>query len=144
MPTSLDLYRELQMATPFSLQYLLQNLFAANTFWELKADNASAKQNSNGTWQVNIDVQARKLIKDSIGVEKEMPMNDWVEIGIYAANKEGKKLGTKLHLQQHRILSGKQRITVIVSKKPSLAGIDPNHLLIDLKMNDNIKKIRLE
>ena len=37
LPTSLDLYRELQAVTPESLRHLLADLFEANTFWELAA-----------------------------------------------------------------------------------------------------------
>jgi hypothetical protein len=42
----------------------------------------------------------------------------------------------------HRIRSGEQTITVTVPRQPTRAGIDPNHLLIDLKTDDNIKTVR--
>lgn len=76
MPTSLDLYRELQAVTPDSLQYLLHDLFEANTFWELETERATAEQTEAGTWQVTLDVQARKLEVDSEGVETPVPMDD--------------------------------------------------------------------
>ncbi len=38
LPTSLDLYRELQAVTPDSYQYLLRDLFEKNTFWELATE----------------------------------------------------------------------------------------------------------
>ena len=44
LPTSLDLYRELQAVTPDSYQYLLRDLFEKNTFWELATERATAKQ----------------------------------------------------------------------------------------------------
>ena len=44
LPTSLDLYRELQAVTPDSFQYLLHDLFEKNTFWELETERATAKQ----------------------------------------------------------------------------------------------------
>ena len=44
LPTSLDLYRELQAVTPDSLRYLLADLFEANTFWELAAERVTAEQ----------------------------------------------------------------------------------------------------
>jgi hypothetical protein len=52
LPTSLDLYRELQAVTPDSYQYLLRDLFEKNTFWELTTKRATAKQTSADTWQV--------------------------------------------------------------------------------------------
>ena len=64
LPTSLDLYRELQAVTPDSLRYLLHDLFEANTFWELETERATAKQTAAGAWQVTLDVQARKVVVD--------------------------------------------------------------------------------
>src|SRR5678816_4544298 len=68
-PTSLDLYRELQNVTPDSLQTLLHDLFEANTFWDLKAEQVSAIQTKTGNWQVTLKVHASKLVVDSSGVE---------------------------------------------------------------------------
>ena len=73
-PTARDLYRELQAVTPASLRYLLVDLFAANTFWDLATDRATARQAKTGGWQVTLDVRARKVVADSAGVETEVPM----------------------------------------------------------------------
>jgi ABC-2 type transport system permease protein len=40
--------------------------------------------------------------------------------------------------------SGKQSITVTVPHKPTRAGIDPYHLLIDLTTGDNLKKVKIQ
>ena len=121
LPTSLDLYRELQAVTPDSYQYLLRDLFEKNTFWELETERATAKQTRAGAWQVTLDVRARKVVVDEAGVETEVPMDDWMEVGVFD---EGEP-----YLQKHRIRSGKQTITVTVPRKPTRAGIDPRHLL---------------
>jgi len=136
LPTSLDLYRELQAVTPDSLQSLLHDLFEANTFWELKTEGATAEQTAAGMWEVTLDVRARKVVVDEAGVETEVPMDDWVEVGVFA---EGQP-----YVQKHRIRSGKQTITVTVPGKPTRAGIDPNDLLIDWEMGDNIKAVRVK
>ena len=47
---------------------------------------------------------------DSVGKETEVPMDDLVEIGVFAPG-EGDGLGEPLYLKQHRIRSGKQTIT---------------------------------
>jgi ABC-type transport system involved in multi-copper enzyme maturation permease subunit len=142
LPTTIDLYRELKAVTPDSLHYLVHDLFATNTFWELKTEQAIAKQTNTGTWQVTLDVEARKVTVDSIGRETNIPMNDWVEIGVFAPTENVKQSRKPLYLQKHRIRSGKQKITVTVLRKPAQAGIDPNHLLIDLEMDDNTKNVK--
>ncbi len=92
---------------------------------------------------MTLDVEARKVVIDEKGVETEMPMNDWVEVGVFAPTEDDTKPGEPLYLQMHRLVSGQQTITVTVPKKPARAGIDPSHLLIDLKTNDNIEKVKL-
>ena len=142
--TSLDLYRELQAVTPDSLRYLLHVLFAANTFWELDTRRASAARTAAGTWQVTLRVRARKVTVDPAGVETEVPMDERVQIGIFAPTEQGADFGETLYLQMHRIRSGEQTITVTVPREPSDAGIDPYHLLIDLERFDNVEEVEIE
>jgi ABC-2 type transport system permease protein len=140
LPLPKDLYRELQIVTPGSLQYLLNDLFATNTFWELKTEKAVAAQTPSGKWKVTIDVSARKFTVDKKGTETDVEMNDWMQIGVYGEPGET-KAGRHLHLQQHRLRSGLQRIEIEVTGKPGSAGIDPNFLLIDLENYDNVTKV---
>jgi ABC-2 type transport system permease protein len=142
--TSLDLYRELQAVTPGSLQDLLHDLFEANTFWELETRRATAEQTDAGTWRVTLDVRARKVIVDEAGVETEVSMNDWVEVGVFASAEKGETSGKPLYVQKHRVRSGQQTVTVTVPRKPVRAGIDPHHLLIDLEMDDNVEAVKVE
>ena len=143
--TSLDLYRELQAVTPDSLRYLLHDMLAANTFWELETERATAEQTAAGTWQVTLEVRARKVVVDPAGVETEVPMDEWVPIGVFApTEKRGADFGETLYLQMHRIRTGEQTIAVTVPREPSNAGIDPYHLLIDLERFDNVEEVEIE
>ena len=144
LPTSLDLYRELQAATPDSLHSLLHDLFEANTFWDFETLQATAEQAEAGSWQVTLDVRARKEVVDSTGIETPVPMDDWVEVGVFAPAQEGEELGKPLYVQRHHIRATEQSITVTVPHKPAWAGIDPYHLLIDPKMDDNIAEVKTE
>jgi hypothetical protein len=141
LATTLDLYRELRAATPDSLQDLLHDLFEVNTFWELATDRATVEQLDSASWRVTLDVRARKVVVDSAGVEKEVPMNDLVEIGVFAAPEAGERRGAALYRGRQRILDGQQTIVVLVSKPPALAGIDPDYLLVDLDTGDNTREL---
>jgi ABC-2 type transport system permease protein len=142
LATTLDMYRELQAATPDSLRPLLHDLFEVNTFWTFDTKKATAAQTDAGTWQVTLDVEAHKVVADSGGKETELPMNEWVEIGIFAPARPGEALGKPLYVQKHRIRSGTQTITVAVPNKPARGGIDPYNLL-DWEEGDNIEPIEL-
>jgi hypothetical protein len=136
LPTSLDLYRELQTVTPDSYQSLLRDLFERNTFWDLTTERATAKQTSAEAWQVTLDVRARKVVVDEAGIETEAPMDDRVEVGVFG---EGEP-----YMAMHHIRSGRQTITVTVPRKPTRAGIDPENLLIELDTENNIKDVKIE
>jgi hypothetical protein len=138
LATSLDLYRELQAVTPDSLQGLLSDLIERNTFWELQATGASVQQSASSEWQVTLDVAARKVVVDTAGAETVMPMDDLIEIGVYAPAEDHESPGRPLYLAMHRIRTGSQTITITVRERPRRAGIDPRHLLIDMRPSDNL------
>jgi hypothetical protein len=136
LPTSLNLYRELQAVTPDSCQSLLRDLFEKNTFWEFETERATAKQTSADAWQVTLDVRARKVVVDEAGIETEAPMDDWVELGVFG---EGEP-----YMGKRRIRSGQQALTLTVPRKPRSAGIDPGNLLTELDTENNIKGVKIE
>ena len=87
-----------------------------------------------GDWRVTLTVMARKVRADSIGREREVPMNDLVEIGVYG-KPVGDRRGTELYLARQRVRSGTQQITVVVPARPggepARAGADPSYKLIE-------------
>jgi hypothetical protein len=92
---------------------------------------------------VTLDVVAKKMRADGDGNETEVPMDDLVEIGVFAPG-DGDGPGEPLYLQRHRIYSGEQTIRITVSPKlgeggkPARAGIDPYRKLIDRQREDNV------
>lgn len=140
LPTTLDLYRELQAVTPEELRYLLVDLFEANTYWELATKRVEAERVGTGEWRVTLDLRARKVSVDEEGGETEVPMDDLVEVGVFAATGNGGP-GVQPYLRMHRVRSGEQRITLTVPWEPARAGIDPRNLLIDVEPGDNLAEV---
>jgi hypothetical protein len=165
-PTARDLVRELRAVTPDSLQYLITDLFETVTLWDVKTTKAAVHRTDAGQYEVTLDVVARTMRADSTGHETETPMDDFVEIGVFAsgtgeldgdgdgdgareaANDGGAGyavgdgviggLGVPLHVQRHRIRSGTQTIRITVPREPRRVGIDPFSKLIDRDRRDNV------
>ena len=131
--TSLDLYAELRAVTPPSLYPLLTDLFETMTLWDVKTQSAAARRLPDGRYEVTLEVLAQKLRADRIGVETPTPMNDLVEVGVFAPGKDD-----PLYLVRHRIRSGKQTLRIIVPREPSRAGVDPLGKLIERERGDNV------
>ena len=79
--------------------------------------------------------------KDEVRNETELPMDDFVEIGAFAAG-EGGEPGAPLYLKPHRIRSGEQTIRITVQREPARAGIDPHRKLIDRDRADNVVAVK--
>jgi ABC-2 type transport system permease protein len=141
-PTSLDLYAELRAVTPDSMRTLLHDLFAEITLWNVTAHEARVQPTGTGAFRVTLDVTASKVRADSIGNEAAVPMNDLVEIGVFAPAAEGEDGGAPLYLRRHRLRAGRQTITVVVPRRPASAGIDPLHKLIQREPGDNVVDVR--
>jgi ABC-2 type transport system permease protein len=135
-PTSLDLYAELRAATPDSLRSLLVDLFETVTLWDVKAERARVERTGTSEYQLSLDVVAKKFRADSVGKETEVPMDDLVEIGVFAPS------GESLSLKQHRIHTGKQTLSITVPREPARAGIDPRNKLIDQRRDDNVVEVK--
>lgn len=140
--TTKDLMAEFRAVTPDSLQYLLTDLFETITLWDLKANEATATKRADGKWTVKIDVAAKKLRADSSGAEKEIPVADYVTIGVFGgAATKADPLGKPLYTGRHRLTSAQQTIEVVVAEPPKRAAVDPYHLLVDRAPKDNVKEI---
>jgi ABC-2 type transport system permease protein len=148
-PTSLQLVAALRAATPDSLKYLITDLFEQITLYELKTDSVVATDapGAAGKYQVDLYVNAKKLRADSLGKETEQAMNDWIDVGVFAKVAKGDTIsdpdvGVPLHLAKHKIVSGSQKVSVVVDQRPYRAGIDPLHKLIDRITSDNTVGVR--
>lgn len=132
-PTSRDLLRHVRAATPDSLRYVVDDLFERITLWDLKAEWGDYQRLPNGRYRVTLGVQARKAWADSIGNERDVAMNDLVDVGVY-----GEDPDAPIYLAKHRVASGFSEIVVEVPEEPRRAGIDPLHRLIDRVSSDNV------
>lgn len=136
--TSLDLYTELRAVTPPSLHALLTDLFETITLWDVKTQSAAARRLPDGKYEVTLEVMAQKLRADGSGIETATPMNDLVEVGIFAPGKED-----PIYLTRHRIRTGQQTIRIIVPQEPSRAGVDPYRKLIERERDDNVVDVEI-
>jgi ABC-2 type transport system permease protein len=85
---------------------------------------------------VTLEVLAQKLRANGTGVETGTPMNDLIEVGVFAAGKDD-----PFYLVRHRIRSGKQTLRIIVPQEPSRAGVDPYRKLIERERGDNVVEV---
>lgn len=127
-PTSLDFLKILKQETPEKLQYLITDMFETITFYDSKINSASIKQNEKG-FEVSLDYTINKYGHQTI--EEPLPLNDFIEIGLYDSNNKLKEL------KQVRIQKANNIMVFNTKEKPSKIVIDPNFLTIDKQIENN-------
>ncbi len=142
-----DLYTFIKKHTPDSLQYYLTDTWQKITLYENKLITATAKAAGKDEYEVTLKVSARKLYADSTGKEFVAPMNDYIDIGIFAEesrNKEGRKQINPIYLKKYKLQPGTKTFTIHVKGKPVKAGIDPYNKLIDRIPDDNVGAVDIQ
>ncbi len=129
--TALELEARLRQVTPPEYSYLIDDMFDSITLYENRALSATYRKLSNGKYEVKLKVAARKLKADELGEEREAPLADWIDIGVFDdADKP-------LYMVRHKIEKNETEFTLVVDRVPKKAGIDPWNKLVDRAPDDN-------
>jgi aminopeptidase N len=141
--TSRELVDRLRAATPAEYAYLIEDLFETITLYDNRAKAARAEELAEGGWLVEIDVETRKLRADESGVEQQVALADFIEVGVMGerTDADGVTREVPLVLEKRRFDAETATIVLKVDEKPTRAGIDPRVLLVDRDPDDNLKSI---
>ena len=139
--TSRDFLSYLRAETPDSLQYVIQDLFETITLWDNRVEEIEVTERPDGRYAVKLDFTARKVRADSLGNETEIPMSDYVDVGVFGAEEPGNSLGRPLSVHKILVTEGRSSVEIIVDDEPFRAGIDPYNKLIDRVPDDNVKDV---
>lgn len=131
--------RAFAQVTPDSLKYLLKDLFADITIFSNRVVAVEIKQIGN-QYEVTFKTQSEKFKADSLGMEKGVPICDYVDVGVFAEPSSEQNLGEVLALKRVKITSVDNMFTFSVKKKPYVVGIDPYNYLVDRQPEDNLRK----
>ncbi|MPQ60424.1 M1 family aminopeptidase [Duganella sp. FT27W] len=117
--------------------YLIDDLFNHIVLYDNRAVASTARKLADGRYEVNLVVSAAKSRSSGQGVERDVPLKDYIDIGVDDDN------GAPL-LRERKLIDQKDnRYTVIVKARPTKAGIDPDNKLIDRKPDDNMINVEL-
>ena len=131
-PNALALIDELRKVTPPEMQYVIYDLFEAITLYDNRARAAVARKLPEGGYEVTIKVSAKKTQAGEQGDEKEVAMDDLVDVGALDEK------GAALMVERRRIKSGDSEVKIVVDRLPAKAGIDPIDKLVDRHPDDNV------
>ncbi|MGV8040265.1 MAG: ABC transporter permease subunit [Thermoanaerobaculaceae bacterium] len=140
---SLEFMAELEKDVPADRRGLLDDMLRTITLFENHAEPSTYAKRPDGQYVVTVNARARKVRADGQGVETDVPLDDWIDIGVFADAKVGGKTEEKpLYLAKHHVTGHDVKVEVVVAKKPDRAGIDPYNKLVDRKSDDNLTSLK--
>src|SRR6202789_1989977 len=142
-PTSLDLVKDLRQEAPADKQQLITDLFEKITLYDIHAIKAVSAKRPDGRYNLTLTIQAKKLYADGQGRETEAPMSETLDVGAFDLEPGQGAFTSKnvIAFQKTPIHSGTQTVTMVVSRPPKFAGVDPYNKLIDRNSEQNVTKV---
>ena len=138
-PTAMSALRAFRSVTPDTLQYVVTDLFEKITVFSNRVTDVKSEKIGN-EYQVTIQTSSEKFYSDSLGKEKFAPLNDYMDIAVFAKATDESAHGKPLLIQRTRINKKDNTFSFRVKEQPYEAGIDPYNYLIDRIPNDNLKR----
>jgi aminopeptidase N len=126
-----ELVERFRKVIPPQYAYLIHDMFETITLYENRALSATYRQTREGKYEVNLKVASRKVRAGELGEETDVPLADWIDIGVLDAK------GKALYLTKHKIEKSESEFTIVVDQLPVKAGIDPLNKLVDRLPDDN-------
>ncbi len=139
--TSIDVVNEFKKFTPPELQYLITDMFENITIFSNRVVEAKYKKVGN-KFEVTLKTTSEKFRCNSIGKETSIPVNDFMDIILFAKSENGENKTGKVILTKRMRINKKDNILKFkVQELPYNAGIDPYNYLIDRNPEDNLKEL---
>jgi ABC-2 type transport system permease protein len=136
---SIEFLDYIRAETPDSLQYVVTDMFEKITLFDNKTNSFEFEKTDDGNYLVTLKVESTKVYADSLGNDTEIPVNDWIDIGIFTEKFiSGKKVEKPTYFQKHKITDKETILKIVVKDKPINGGIDPYNKLIDRNPFDNV------
>jgi len=138
--TSLQALRAIRKVTPDSLQYVVTDLFEKITLFSNRVIEAKSKK-AGDSYEITLVCQSEKFLADSLGNERELIVDDFIDVGCFGKPAGEDKIGKRIFYERRKINRKNNTNVFRTKEEPFMAGIDPLNYLIDRVPDDNLKRI---
>ena len=139
--TTAELLEEIRPTLPAGSEHLVEDLFERITMFDNRVAAATSTERVDGTFLVRLELEAHKLRADGAGAEREIPIDDWIDIAVFGEEEDAEGGGTVLFLERRRIRASPVSFEIVVDQRPARVAIDPYYKLIDRDRGDNVRAV---
>jgi aminopeptidase N len=142
-PNPTDLVRRFREVAGPEHQQLITDLFEKITVYDVKVTDARTTKRADGRWDVELEVEARKLYADGKGAETEAPLAESFDVGAFTVEpgRKGYDKRSVIAVQPAAVKSGSQTLRLVADREPKVVGVDPFNKRVDRNSDDNLKQV---
>jgi aminopeptidase N len=134
--TTLELEAMLEEEAGAGSETLFEDILDTITLYSNRVESATWEELADGRFVVRIQVETRKLRSDGFGAETELPIDDWIDVGVFGPDE------TVLFLEKRHLSGPTASFEITVDSRPEKAGIDPYNKLVDRDSDDNLVRVQ--
>ncbi|WCO03416.1 ABC transporter permease/M1 family aminopeptidase [Psychroserpens ponticola] len=142
--TTLELLDEIFKVTPIELKSLVNDWFKKVITYDLKVDDASYIELSNGTFEISAIINAKRFKTLDNREIKKITINEPIKIGVFSKHPSevSKEDNSILYYKSHQITKELTELKIIVKEKPVYLSIDPFGTRLDENLIDNTLRVK--
>lgn len=143
--TSIELLDEIYKVTPKAHHTLVDDWFKKVITYNLEIEDAICRDLKNGTYEVLVNINAKRFKTLNTGKIKQIPINEPIKIGVFTEHPSiVKNDNSILYYESKLIAKGKTEIKIIVNEKPNYVSVDPYGTRSDENLVDNVYKLEVD
>lgn len=139
--TTPEFLSELYALSPVSYHELINDWFKKIITYDLAVKEVSWKIINEGRYELTLNIEASKFELID-GIEKKVPMNEPVPVGLFASHPSEATGKDILYLQAKTVKDGLQQLVIETEELPEYISIDPYGTRPDLVRSDNHLKVQ--
>jgi ABC-2 type transport system permease protein len=139
---TIELLEELYKATPIQYHTLINDWFKRIITYDIGITQSSYKKIENGTYEVSVQIKAKRMETLVSREKKEIAINEPITIGVFAKHPENvTDESSILYLKPLLVNKNEINFKVIVKELPKYIAIDPYGTRSDENLVDNIARL---
>jgi ABC-2 type transport system permease protein len=142
-PTTLDFLAMLRQEAGPGHEPLISDLFEKITLYDVNVHSVHSTKRADGQYDVSIDVEAHKHYADGYGKETDAPLAENFDVGVFdrQPGKPGFGAADVISFTRMPIHDGRQILTLVASRTPAYAGVDPYNKRITRNSDTVLAKV---
>ncbi|MCL9807101.1 aminopeptidase [Flavobacterium amniphilum] len=129
-----DFLKEIYKVSPETIHPKIDELFRQIVTYSAKINSVSSKRVSDKKYEVTFELATSKFREDGKGKQTLIKNDASIDVALYDANE-------KKFIQTFPIVNNKVKGKMTLYSKPESIEIDPNLMIMDTFLEDNVKKI---